>query len=795
MNNTPGIVINDTALVSYYDVFRNSVIKATASYSSTTKTVTIKKNSVTITMKLGSKTATVNGVKKTMDVAPLAVKYRSQNTTKVLVPARFVAETLKLGYTWNSTTKSANITGPINLYYDGASHVYTGSKGKVTVNGTSIDLTTMPSIIINDTALIRAKKVLTSSGIGATYSYNSSTKVLNVTKGDKKIKFTMGSKYAYVNGTKYTMATAARVIKNKDTGSSYVFVPGSFTITHLGFNYSWNSTTKTSVITKKSTSTSSGGSTTIDADKTYLNYGVTSSMLTEYNYVNSIVNNEIINDSAVDKASLSPITRTMNGVNEVYTITSTIPFQNIQSLYESNNVISLNIDNSISSNITNTYENSIVNKIVTTYDSANYNTNMKLYLTPASAKYEVKLSDDKLSLTITIYNNYINNVTAKRQSSEDIVSITGINAPGATITNDASNVYVDLPYTLSAVGEKTTTISGVSITGLTITKPTTNSTRIAIKKTSTSSYYTSQSGNVLNISFTEPVVSNYDITIKLPSNVVFSTVRSNDFYLDYKFKIIIPGDYISYYKSNPIKTNDSAIKSTTVHLSDAGNTIITVYTTSIQGYKLTDKSNYIGVTIGKPRSIYKNIVVLDAGHGGKDPGATSKGTYEKNLNYDILYKYASSYFNASTSKIKVYYTRVDDTFVELADRAAFASKVGADLFISLHMNSGVSTAKGTEVYYSTANNTKTSSGLSSSLAAARFVSGLCNTLGSNNRGVKTANYTVIYKNTVPSILIELGFISNSTDYSNLTNVTYQKKAAKAIYDLTNQLFTLYPTGR
>ena len=68
-------------------------------------------------------------------------------------------------------------------------------------------------------------------------------------------------------------------------------------------------------------------------------------------------------------------------------------------------------------------------------------------------------------------------------------------------------------------------------------------------------------------------------------------------------------------------------------------------------------------------------------------------------------------------------------------------------------------------------------------------------MGTVNRGVKTANYTVIYKNTVPAVLIELGFISNSSDRANLVDTTFQKKAAKNIYQTTRQIFQQYPTGR
>lgn len=154
------------------------------------------------------------------------------------------------------------------------------------------------------------------------------------------------------------------------------------------------------------------------------------------------------------------------------------------------------------------------------------------------------------------------------------------------------------------------------------------------------------------------------------------------------------------------------------------------------------------------------------------------------------------YFNSNAPDTKVYWTRTTDTFISLANRAAFASKVGADIFISLHMNSASnSSANGTEVYYSTNNNGKSFSGITSKTIATLFKNNLVHTLGMNNRGVKTAGYYVTKHNTVPAVLVELGFLSGNSDYAKLTNLTFQKNSARVIYDTINQIFTTYPTGR
>ena len=132
----------------------------------------------------------------------------------------------------------------------------------------------------------------------------------------------------------------------------------------------------------------------------------------------------------------------------------------------------------------------------------------------------------------------------------------------------------------------------------------------------------------------------------------------------------------------------------------------------------------------------------------------------------------------------------------LADRAAFAKSVGADAFISLHMNSASNkTANGTEVYYSVSNNNTSFSGINSQKMANLFKTQLVTDLKTKNRGTKTAAYYVLKHNTVPSILIELGFISGNSDYSNLVNPAFQENAAKSIYTGIVSMFNSYPTGR
>lgn len=300
-----------------------------------------------------------------------------------------------------------------------------------------------------------------------------------------------------------------------------------------------------------------------------------------------------------------------------------------------------------------------------------------------------------------------------------------------------------------------------------------------------------QKGNVDNLTS----ASGASVCFTLPKAISSSAVKNADKYWNKKFTVTINGDYTEYLKEHPISIRDKVVTKYAVTLNSSGNTQITFTTSKLQGYKVNVEDNVVWINVGNPKDIYQNIVVLDCGHGGYDSGALGGSVKEKDLNYTILYTYAKSYFNKESSNVKAYWTRRDDTFVSLNDRAAYAKSIGADLFISLHMNSAASTAKGTEVYYSASNNSTLKNGLNSKTMASMLLKEVVSVMGTTNRGVKTAQYVVIHKNTVPAVLIELGFISNSSDRSKLTNANYQKKVAKKIYETTEEIFKKYPTGR
>ena len=178
-----------------------------------------------------------------------------------------------------------------------------------------------------------------------------------------------------------------------------------------------------------------------------------------------------------------------------------------------------------------------------------------------------------------------------------------------------------------------------------------------------------------------------------------------------------------------------------------------------------------------PQGKVKGRVVIDAGHGGKDPGTTAAsrngGRTEASINLALALIVME---NLRQRGVEVLPTRRDNTFIELDDRSAVANRSGADMFVAIHCDSAANTSvNGFKVYTS-----RSPSSASSSLAHA--VEKRMAACGANSRGLGEAGYRVLVHTTCPAILIESGCLSNASEAASLSDPSYQAKLGRAIAD-------------
>ncbi|MFW6034761.1 MAG: N-acetylmuramoyl-L-alanine amidase [Halothermotrichaceae bacterium] len=184
----------------------------------------------------------------------------------------------------------------------------------------------------------------------------------------------------------------------------------------------------------------------------------------------------------------------------------------------------------------------------------------------------------------------------------------------------------------------------------------------------------------------------------------------------------------------------------------------------------------LSITKNKPATRQDSpadIIVLDAGHGGFDPGAAGpSGLKEKDVNLAIV-KYMKDVL--VNKGYEVVLTRKDDTFISLKDRVTTANKLNAQLFVSVHINASNSKySEGTETYIAPGK-------VSNSLLLGNLLQKqLLEKLKRPDRGVKRDSFYVIKHTKMPSALVEVAFISNSHEESLLESDLFRKKAASSI---------------
>ncbi|MGE8001552.1 N-acetylmuramoyl-L-alanine amidase [Lysinibacillus sp. NPDC093190] len=202
-----------------------------------------------------------------------------------------------------------------------------------------------------------------------------------------------------------------------------------------------------------------------------------------------------------------------------------------------------------------------------------------------------------------------------------------------------------------------------------------------------------------------------------------------------------------------------------------------------QGQKGYVHKSYLKLLNQSGNPLKDRIIILDPGHGGKDPGAVVGSNSEKAITLKVgtLVKQ-----KLEAAGAKVYMTRTGDTYPSLQDRVDFTNANYGEIFVSIHVNSAANTsAQGTETYYAIS----TGDMYQEDIDLATFVNNqIVNNLNMKNRGVKEEQYYVIRNTIIPAILVELGFLTNSEDRGKMTDDKYVELFADSIYKGISQYY-------
>lgn len=274
--------------------------------------------------------------------------------------------------------------------------------------------------------------------------------------------------------------------------------------------------------------------------------------------------------------------------------------------------------------------------------------------------------------------------------------------------------------------------------------------------------------------------STHQLRMELPSDVNPEDVEISQQPLYKSFTISIPGVDNNYVYSYPLVGSSDHISDFTFDYS-AGCGVFEIITDSVYELNTTMEGQYLYFDFLDPHELYDAIVVVDAGHGGKDGGCSNGDALEKDINLAITEK-MKPLFEEDDYNIGVYYTREKDFNPPYSSRVGLANELQADLFLSVHINSTssgrVSGINGSEVMYRSADE----SGLSKAFAN-NCLESMLSTLGSNSKGLVAGDEIYIIRTSqVPVALAEIGFITNNEEKNKLISEDYQQKAAESLYN-------------
>ena len=274
--------------------------------------------------------------------------------------------------------------------------------------------------------------------------------------------------------------------------------------------------------------------------------------------------------------------------------------------------------------------------------------------------------------------------------------------------------------------------------------------------------------DVLQFVFTEPVVHSVK---KFDDKVEINLYNSSGFNHD-AYKKGLNSEVLSKLRTEQLKP--SGIK-----------VIIPIKSTTLLNYQESFDNKQLKLTIFTPKEeeikqskptpavITRNpnvrTIVIDAGHGGTDVGATREGYYEKDITLDIAERLEKI---LKKKGFNVLMTRDKDIYVSLQDRVQYTEDNKGDLFVSIHVNSSVTPeGNGLETHYYTPQSYDFAQ-----IVHKEFVSAI----DSKDRGLFKSKFYVINHTTCPSILVETGFISNPEERKELLTSSRKQKTAEAI---------------
>ena len=673
---------------------------------------------------------------------------------------RLLLTTMTVGMLSSVTAFAANVS--MNLFYNGANHAYNAKEIVVKIDGKTMTPKDMPAVAIDGRTLLPMRQI--AQELGCEVTWNEEAKQAYVVNDDYTLVFEMNQATGYKNGKTFTMDVPPMIINDR------TMLPVRALASALDLNIQWDDATRTVAITTTGNTTPTNPTTPTTPSVNYVT----------------------LNQVTV------PTSKT---ADQTFSIQASGAVSSYEEVYVADNKIVIDFygaKNGLAANLTTT-NSGIVTAVRTAEHTADDGTTYTRVVFDLVGKknYTITQSADKSKLTIAFKSVTVSDIAIRHNSStdRDIIEVGGDSALGVSVytLSNPSRIVVDIPNAVSKL-DSTFDVSAleyVTAGRAAMFNDTTLRLVFEVDGTAKYSYTTDNHAMTLQIFSSSMKNMSYDTSanklyLQKKDTIQTGSVQVNDHYLDGYTDVVLPGDYSETFGSGTYDINNSVIKSIQVSTS-GGKTTIRFNQNRISCYSITEEQDRYVISVKNPQDVYSKVLLLDAGHGGSDPGASGNGLTEKNLTLTIMQKVAN-YLDGSG--IKVYVTRNSDTYPTNSSRAQNANAI-ADAMVSIHMNSGSAVANGTEVLYKNHSN-DTGSSLTSQQLAQLIQNSIISATGNTNRGTKLrTDLLILNTTTVPAVIVEAVFISNPGDALKISQEDYQNKIAKAIADAIKEAFT-YP---
>jgi N-acetylmuramoyl-L-alanine amidase len=645
------------------------------------------------------------------------------------------------------------------LNYDNIDHIYTGPAVTLVLNGKTFTPAEnlMPPVIIEDRTLVPAREVF--EALGGTVTWNATDRSVIVDLSKNKIILKIDNKKAVVNDKEIDLDVPAKLVNAK------TMVPVRFISENCGLTVTWDSNTNTVNVSSK--------------EEAPLNniLNINTEMIDGVNCIKVKASNEI------DKYNCFNLTEPNRIILDIYNSKFGFEYKTIE--LQNNNIQKIRFG---------VQENNVNRVVIDVLELK---------------QYEIKLSADKKELVIAFGkiqeeptvpsepSDEENEATPPETSAEKS-SVTSIKySPTAkattikfdkkvkynvtTLTNpdriifdfENSILALDIPNNLEP---KDTVIESIRFS-----QKDESTVRVVFDlKYYQAKYDVNEKDNAIEIKFTKPGYKNVSysnsgtypkitlLNVDLDNLSLVQSKSNNKYTISFSSSKFKPG-------SGTIEIGDEYIDNIVI-----SSTKISVYDKGNVKYYARQSGSNVVITIKDGNSTNNKVIVIDPGHGGKDPGAVNGTNYEKDFNLDIAKKLYE--LLAETEGVDVYLTRDDDTYLDKYQRAAVATDVNADLFISVHNNSLDNKAyDGTMVLYAVKESDK-NFGITSKEFATIVHDELIDTLGTTDRKiVNREDLYVLSQTEIPAILCEVVFVSNDSDLAKLKKESFREDAAEAMY--------------